>query len=146
MGAKLGNREFILLDGQPQINGIAQKGYEKTGGPRFGPDGRLVYVAKTGGKWLVVDTGKEQKAYDTVVDSFYFSTDGSHLATVAFDGEQEMVVVDGLEGNRYDMILTIGGGEIKFDAASAGSSGGTSFHYLAARGNELLLVEEQILE
>lgn len=57
-----------------------------------------------------------------------------------------MVVVDGLEGNRYDMILTIGGGEVRFDAASPGASGGTSFHYLAARGNELLLVEETIQE
>ena len=140
MGAKLGNREFILL------NGIAQKGYEKTGGPRFGPDGRLVYVAKTGGKWLVVDAGKEQKAYDSVVDYFYFSADGSHLATVAFDGDQEMVVVDGLEGNRYDMILTIAGGEIHFDAATPAARGGKSFHYLAARGDELLLVEETIQE
>ncbi|MFN0017999.1 MAG: hypothetical protein ACKVP0_07060 [Pirellulaceae bacterium] len=146
MGAKLDKREFILLNGQPQINGVAQKGYEKTGGPRFGPDGRLVYVAKAGGKWLVVDAGKEQKAYDSVVDNFYFSTDGKHLATVAFDGEQEMVVVDGLEGNRYDMILTIGGGEVRFDTASDGVSGGTSFHYLAARGDELLLVEETIQE
>lgn len=146
MGAKLGNREFILLNGQPQINGIAQKGYVKTGGPRFSPDGRLVYVAKAGGKWVLVDAGKEQKAYDSIVDNFYFSADGRHLATAAFDGEQEMVVVDGLEGNRYDMILTIAGGEIRFDPATPATRGGTSFHYLAARENELVLVEETIQE
>ncbi len=144
MAAKLGNREFILLNGQPQINGLAQKGYEKTGAPRFSPDGqRLVYVAKTGGKWLVVDSGQEQKPYDAIDDDFYFSADGRRLATVVFEGEQEMVVVDGLEGNRYDMVVTIAGGEVHFDAAS-GPSGGIGFHYLAARGDELLLVEETI--
>ena len=53
-------------------------------------------------------------------------------------------MVDGLEGNRYDMVLTLAGGEVHFDAASAGARGGTALHYLAARGNELLLVEETI--
>lgn len=139
--AKLGNREFILLNGQPQINGIAQKGYEKTSGPRFSPDGsRLVYLAKAGGKWLLVDAGKEQKPYGAIQEDFYFSADSRHLATVVFEGDEEMVVVDGLEGNRYDMVLTIAGGEVRFDE----SSGGTAFHYLAARGDELLLVEETI--
>ena len=98
----------------------------------------------TGNKWLVVDAGKEQKAYDNVLDYFYFSADGRHLATVAFDGDQELVVVDGLEGNRYDTILTIAGAAIQFDAATPAARGGASFHYLAARGNELLLVEETI--
>ncbi|MGI8981136.1 MAG: hypothetical protein ACR2FY_18065 [Pirellulaceae bacterium] len=147
MGAKLGEREFILLNGQPQINGLAQKGYQQTGAPRFSPDGsRLVYLAKAGGRWLVVDSGKEQKPYDAIDDDFYFSADSRHLATLVADGEQEMVVVDGLEGNRYDMVLTLAGGEVHFDAAATGSGGGTAFHYLAARGNELLLVEETIQE
>jgi Tol biopolymer transport system component len=143
IAAKLGNREFVLLDGQPQVGGIAQKGYEKTGAPRFGPDGqRLVYLAKSGGKWLLVDAGKEHQAYDAIEDDFYFSADGRQLATVVFEGDKEMVVVNGLEGNRYDTILTIAGGEIRFDE----SSGGPAFHYLAARGDELLLVEETIQE
>ncbi|MBC7853212.1 MAG: PD40 domain-containing protein, partial [Pirellulaceae bacterium] len=133
--------EFILLNGQPQINGIAQKGYQQTSGARFSPDGsRLVYLAKAGGKWLVVDSGKEQKAYGAIDDEIYFSADSRHLATLVYEGDEEMVVVDGLEGNRYDMVLTIAGGEVRFDE----SSGGTSLHYLAARGNELLLVEESI--
>lgn len=144
-GAKLGNREFILLNGQPQINGLAQKGYEETGAPRFSPDGRrLVYRAKAGGKWLLVDSGKEQKPYDGIEDDFYFSADSRHLATVAFEGDKEMVVVDGLEGNRYDMVITIAGGEIHFDTAASEARGGAAFHYLAARGDELLLVEETI--
>ena len=105
---------------------------------------RALYLAKAGGKWLVVDSGKEQTAYDGIVDKFYFSADSRHLATLVADGEQEMVVVDGLEGNRYDMILTLAGGEIHFDAATPAANGGTAFHYLAARGNELLLVEETI--
>ena len=148
MGAKFGNREFILLNGQPQINGVDQKGYEQTGGPRFSPDGkRLVYLAKAGGKWRMVDSGKEQKPYDGIEDGFYFSVDGRHLATVVDDGKQEMVVVDGLEGNRYDMVVTLAGGEVRFDAAAeSGSGGGFGFHYLAARGNQLLLVEETIQE
>ena len=53
-------------------------------------------------------------------------------------------MVDGLEGNRYDMVLTLAGGEVHFDAASPAANGRTAFHYLAARGNELLLVEETI--
>ena len=58
-----------------------------------------------------------------------------------------MVVVDGLEGNRYDMVITIARGEVRFDPAEgSGPSGGFGFHYLAARGNELLLVEETIQE
>ena len=145
MGAKLGNREFILLNGQPQINGIAQKGYQQTSGPQFSPDGqRLVYLAKAGGKWLVVDSGKEQKPYDGIDAEIYFSADSRHLATLVYEGDEEMVVVDGLEGKRYDMVVTFAGGEVHFDAATPGASGGTAFHYLAARGNELLLVEETI--
>jgi hypothetical protein len=144
-GAKLGEREFILLNGQPQINGLAQKGYEETGAPRFSPDGqRLVYRAKAGGKWLLVDSGKEQQPFDGIEDDFYFSADSRHLATVAFEGDKEMVVVDGLEGNRYDMVLTIAGGEVHFDTPASEANGGTAFHYLAARGDELLLVEETI--
>jgi WD40-like Beta Propeller Repeat len=148
MGAKLGNRKFILFNGQPQINGVDQKGYEQTGGPQFSPDGkRLVYLAKAAGKWRMVDSGKEQKPYEGIEDDFYFSADGRHLATVVDDGNQEMVVVDGLEGNRYDMVITLAGGEIRFDAVNeSGPSGEFGFHYLAARGNQLLLVEETIQE
>jgi hypothetical protein len=47
------------------------------------------------------------------------------------------VVIDGKEGKQYDVIITKGGGKILFDSADR-------FHYLAAKGNEIYLVEEEI--
>ena len=56
---------------------------------------------------------------------------------VAFTGEHQLVVVDGVEGNLYDMILTQAGGKVQFD-------GEERFHYLAVKNRELFLVEETI--
>jgi hypothetical protein len=56
---------------------------------------------------------------------------------VVVDGDQQMVVVDGVEGNRYDTVITLGGGKLHFDYADR-------FHYLAAKGGKLYLVEETI--
>ena len=58
--------------------------------------------SRPGGQSLLIDSGKEGKLYDDIKDQLYFSDDGRQLATVVFDGDQQMVVVDGVEGNRYD--------------------------------------------
>jgi hypothetical protein len=68
----------------------------------------------------------------------YFSDDGQRLAAVVIDGEHEMVVVDGVEGNRYDTILTLGGGRISYTSSN-------QFHYLASKDGHSLLVEEAII-
>ena len=128
--AAAGNRRFIVHNGQKQ------KMYDDAGTPVFSPDGkRLVYLAQAGGKWLLVDTGKEQKPYDDIKGRLYFSNDGRRLATVVFDAGEQMVVVDGVEGNRYDLIITLGGAKVYFDSPDR-------LHYLATKGDKLYLVEE----
>jgi Tol biopolymer transport system component len=138
--AEAGGKQFVVVNGQKQ------KAYDRVGTPHFSPDSkRLVYLAKADGKWRLVDAGKEQRAYDDVDGALYFSGSGKRLATIFGDGEKQMVVVDGIEGNRYDTIVTLGGGTLHFDAAErSGLSGGLGFHYLATQGDKLLLVEETI--
>jgi hypothetical protein len=58
---------------------------------------------------------------------------------VVVDGDHEMVVVDGIEGNRYDTVVTLGGAKIHFDTPDR-------IHYLAAKGGELFFVEEVLQE
>lgn len=133
-GAGSGPQKFIVLNGQNQ------PAYADVGEPLFAPVGnRLVYQAElaSGGEWLINDSGREGKPYELIKNRMYFSAEGQRLAAVVLEGDHQMVVVDGVEGNRYDTVLTIGGGRIHFD-------GPDRFHYLAAKGGELFLVEETI--
>ena len=130
--AEAGGRQFMVASGQKQ------KAYDSVGTPVFAPNSkRLVYLAETGGKWLLVDGGKEGTGYDDIDGTLYFSGDGQRLATIFGVGNKEMVVVDGTEGKRYDTIVTIAGGRLHFAT-------GERLHYLATKGDELLLVEETI--
>ena len=132
--AESGGKQFLVVNGQKQ------KAYDSVGTPLFSPDGkRLVYLAESGGKWLLVEGAKEGKAYDDIDGTLYFSGDGKRLATIFGSGEQQTVVVDGTEGKRYDSIVTIAGGQLHFAT-------GSQLHYLATKGDELLLVEETIGE
>jgi hypothetical protein len=47
------------------------------------------------------------------------------------------MMIDGAAGRAYDVILLRRGGKIFFDSP-------TAFHYLAAKENAIVLVEEQI--
>jgi Tol biopolymer transport system component len=133
-GAGLGQRKFIVVNGQPQT------AYASIGEPAFSPDGkRLVYIADltANGPTLLVDSGKEGKHYDGIEEDLYFSAGGQHVAMVAHVGDEELVVVDGVEGKPYDLIITLGGGKVQFDSEER-------FHYLAVKGGELFLVDESI--
>lgn len=133
-GAGTGEQKFIVVNGKPQ------PAYAGRGEPEFGPDGkRLVYIADLSeeGPSLLVDGGKEGKQYDAIREQLYFSGEGQRLAIVAHAGDEQLVVVDGVEGNRYDIVVTLGGGKVHFDAEDR-------FHYLAAKGGDLYLVEETI--
>jgi len=66
-----------------------------------------------------------------------FSLDSQRVAYGTGEGDKRFVVVDGKEGKPYDGIATMGGGRIIFDSAD-------SFHYLAAKGADIYLVEERI--
>jgi hypothetical protein len=132
--AEAGGKQFIVVNGQKQ------KTYDSVGTPVFAPGSkRLVYLAESGGKWLLVDGGKEGTGYDDIDGTLYFSDDNQRLATIFGIGDQQMVVVDGTEGKRYDTIVTIAGGRLHFAT-------GDKLHYLATKGDELLLVEETIAD
>lgn len=133
-GAGIGPRKFVVVNGQPQ------KAYASIGEPEFSPDSkRLAYLAELSadGPSTLVDGGKEGKHYEGIREKMYFNASGQHLAMVAFTGEHQLVVVDGVEGNLYDLVLTQGGGKVQFDDEE-------SFHYLAVKKGELFLVEETI--
>ena len=63
-----------------------------------------------------------------------FSPDSQHVAYAAIKGDKQFVVVDGKEGTRYD---GLSGKGIIFDSPD-------TFHYLAAKGNSIYLVEERM--
>lgn len=133
VAVKLGKREFLLINGQPD-----KKAYDEIGEPVYSPDGkRLVYQASTGGKWFLVDSGKELKPYDVIAEEMYFSPDGKYLATVVGEGGKQKVVVNGVEGAPYDTIFLLAGAKPTF-------SGDGKLHYLATKAGELLLVEESL--
>ena len=117
-----------------------KRAYASVGEPEFSPDSkRLVYLAdlSADGPTILVDGGKEGKQYDVIQEQLYFSATGQRLAMVAMTGDKEFVVVDGVEGNQYDAVITLGGGKVAFADDS-------HFHYLAVRDGELFLVEEGI--
>jgi hypothetical protein len=132
-GGGSGARKWITVNGQPQ------KAYDYISEPEFTPDSkRVVYLADltNDGPTVLVDNGKEGKQYEAIQEQLYFSPTG-RVAMVAYEGDQQLVVVDGVEGNRYDQIITLGGGKVAFAADN-------SFHYLAVKNGEVFLVEEKI--
>jgi hypothetical protein len=117
--AQLGGKEFVVVDGV--------EGKEGSGDLVFSPDGRRVaYLANRGDKQLVVVDGVEGKEYfwiDVHAEDAplfgglpVFSPDSKRVAYAASDlepggeparpGVKCLVVVDGVEGKRYDGIIT----------------------------------------
>lgn len=140
VGASLGASQFILVDGQPTIQGVAQKSYAKVSPPYFSPKGtRLVYLGGTEEKKALIDNGVALESLDTAIEQFYFSDDESVLAYLAESGDEEMVLVNGATGNKYETVFTISGGSIVFDGAKG-------LHYLAIKDGKILLVEEKLGE
>jgi WD40 repeat protein len=95
--ATRGNAAFVVKDG------VAGEEYEGIRGLAFSPDGqKLVYAATRGKKWRVIGSapiGKEAE-YDSVGFP-EFSIDG-RLAFQAKVGRSQFVVVDGVDGPKYE--------------------------------------------
>jgi len=110
--AKEGNKELVV------VNEIEGKRYGRIYNLQFSPDGkRLAYIAKEGNKELIVLDSIESKKYDYIKKfSLQFSSDGKRLAYIASEGGKYdelgvhykdgkyFVVIDGIEGKRYDYI------------------------------------------
>ena len=131
--AEAAGKQFVVVNGQ------RQKAYDAVGTPVFAPGSkRLLYLARTGAKWRLVDAGEEGQPYDDIEGAIYFSPGGQHVATIFGAEGQQTVVVDGAEGESYDTIVTIAGGRLHLSD--------DKLHYLATKGDQLLLVEEKLGE
>jgi Tol biopolymer transport system component len=105
------------------------------------PDSRRVlYVARRGGKELVVVDGVEGKGYDEILDGRIpvpeppvFSPDSRRVAYAARRGGEWLVVVDGVEGKKCD---TVGAPVFSPDSRRVA--------YGAARGDKGLVVVDGI--
>ena len=87
---------------------------------------------------MVVVDGRESKAYTGIKASMLsFSPDSRRLAYGAQGDKDWIVVLDGQEGKPYENLLSLGGGKIVFDAPER-------FHYLATRGQDIYVVQEQL--
>lgn len=136
--ASQGDSQFILVDGQPSVAGVAQKAYDKVTPPAFSKTGkRLIYLGEKDGKKILIDNGTPLESLDGAVDQFFVSDNESLLAYIAATGEEEMVLVNGVPGNKYETIMTMGGGSILFDGAD-------QLHYIAIKDGKLILVEEKL--
>jgi hypothetical protein len=130
--------QFMLVDGQPSINGVAQKAYTKVTPPAFSKSGkRLIYLGEKDGKNILIDNGTPLESLDGAVEQYYLSDDESLLAYIAATGDDEMVLVNGAQGSKYETIMTMGGGSIIFDGVA-------QMHYLAIKEGKIVLVEEKL--
>ena len=95
---------------------------------------RLAFAVEDDTKRFVVADNTEGKVYQDIFH-IAFSPDSKRLVYSAMLDNKKLVVVDGNNGITYDELPGLG--LIYFDAAD-------SFHYLARKGNTILLVEEKI--
>ncbi|MBI3921825.1 MAG: hypothetical protein HY318_10455 [Armatimonadetes bacterium] len=126
----------------PVVDGTRGEGYDLIIPTTltFSPSGdRYALVAARSGKAFVVVDGVKGRPYDGVqACSFSFSPDGRHYAYNALLGKKHVLVVDGTEDGKHNDDLPDGVRTV-FDSAN-------SFHTIAARGKEMLLLETTIAE
>jgi hypothetical protein len=96
------------------VNGIEGKTYDiYVEMPYFSPDGkRLVYIAGDKNFWYVIDNDKVLATYNakdySLLDSYIvFSEDSKKIAYSVSQGAQEFLVIDGVEGKKYDKFLSV---------------------------------------
>ena len=130
-----GSDTFVVVDG---IEG--KKHYAIVGSPTFSPDSQQVaYIYRTfDGKRAVVVNGSEGKTYGGIF-RVVFSPDSKHIAYPAETGNEQVVVIDGIEGKRYASIGPNSAYQyVIFDSSNA-------LHYLAIKKDYgMYLVEETV--
>lgn len=97
-------------------------------------DKRYAYAADQYTSRLVNVDGVEGSTYNDI-HFIAFSPDSKRIAYTAVLNKDEFVVLDELAGKHYDAIM--GQGKFIFDTQD-------KFHYIAAKGNTIFLVEEKI--
>ncbi len=117
------------------LDGKEGKAYDMVHSVRLGPDVRLGFVARDEkkNKFFTVIDGKEGPACDQA-EYLQFTPDGKRYAYIAWHGDKQSVVVDGIEGRQYHSVdwMTL-----------AFSPGGKHFMYAArsAADKEVLVVD-----
>lgn len=144
---KEGKKEFLVINGKEgkkydEINFVPIPNPDNPSISYITPDGSIIYVAKEGGKYFVVihtkdGDIKEGKRYDYI--HYYpdvltkFTPQGIKLAYKAKEGDNELVIFNDLEGNRYKK-------PSKYDDAIVGlpefSSNGEKIAYLVKKGKK----------
>jgi Tol biopolymer transport system component len=91
-----GKQEFLVLDGKEGPPWDAVLG----GTPTFSPKGdRHAYLARQGGRYVVVVDGQAGRPYERILRPVLFSEDGRHVAYLADRGKHAWTaVIDGREG------------------------------------------------
>ncbi|MSN24667.1 MAG: hypothetical protein GJV46_02235 [Geobacter sp.] len=129
--ASKGGKEFVVVNGSEGVL------YDAIDWLMFAPDGRVIYEAKRGDKWLVVTGKPESSLFSAGVSTPIMSSDGKLLAYVETHGENKKVNLrvctlemnDCISGNDYDSISGIKG-----DLTSSKLS------YIALKNNKKCLV------
>ena len=139
-----GRFAYVAISGEKQhivVDGKEGKWYDgiPEGNPVFSANSQhYAAMAKDGAVWKVVMDGRELKPVESVVvGTLSFSPDGNHLVYVAVTRAGMSMMYDETAGPAYEAILVKKGGKPLFDTPS-------TFHYLAAKENSIVLVEEKV--
>ncbi|MEN6372958.1 MAG: hypothetical protein ABFD64_13200 [Armatimonadota bacterium] len=127
--AECGEEKYCLVeDGKPG------KAYDEIGGNTatafqiYGPDGKLYYCTRNDDKYRMVVDGVPSRAYDYIANPIpVLSRDGKHYAFAAQEGDNWLVVKDGVEGPIYsgidhETIAITGSNKLSYTAQKPGSS------------------------